>query len=109
MAGGSTPATPAAAVAVTQVVVDLRPDLPDGTYVVTWRVVSADSHPVSGAYALGVGTAPDTSAAAASGRTGAGSPAVGYLAGVARAVGTGGLVLLVGGARNHRGTLMVFG
>lgn len=80
-----------------QVIVDLRPDLPRGTYIVSWRVVSADSHPVSGAYALGVGMAPDTSAAAPAGGAGAGSPAVGYLAGVARAVGTGGLVLLVGG------------
>jgi copper transport protein len=32
-------------------------DLPEGAYVVTWRVVSADGHPVSGASSFGVGTA----------------------------------------------------
>ena len=35
--------------------VDLRPDLPDGTYVVTYRVVSADGHPVRGGSVFGVG------------------------------------------------------
>jgi copper transport protein len=32
-------------------------DLPDGAYVITWRVVSADGHPVGGASSFGVGTA----------------------------------------------------
>ena len=32
-------------------------DLSDGPYVVTWRVVSSDGHPVSGASSFGVGTA----------------------------------------------------
>jgi copper transport protein len=32
-------------------------DLPEGPYVVTWRVVSSDGHPVSGAFSFGVGTA----------------------------------------------------
>jgi copper transport protein len=31
--------------------------LPDGAYIITWRVVSADGHPVSGASSFGVGTA----------------------------------------------------
>ena len=31
------------------------PDLDDGTYVVTWRVTSADSHPVEGAFTFQVG------------------------------------------------------
>ena len=35
--------------------VDLQPDLPDGTYVVTYRVVSADGHPVRGGSVFGVG------------------------------------------------------
>ena len=34
----------------------LRPDLPDGTYTVAWRVVSADSHPVRGAFVFHVGS-----------------------------------------------------
>jgi copper transport protein len=32
-------------------------DLPEGPYVVTWRVVSSDGHPISGAFSFGVGTA----------------------------------------------------
>ena len=32
-------------------------NLPEGPYVVTWRVVSSDGHPVSGAFSFGVGTA----------------------------------------------------
>jgi copper transport protein len=31
-------------------------DLPEGPYVVTWRVVSIDGHPISGAFSFGVGT-----------------------------------------------------
>lgn len=34
----------------------LRPDLPNGTYVVTYRVLSADGHPVSGSFLFGVGS-----------------------------------------------------
>jgi copper transport protein len=32
-------------------------DLPEGPYVVTWRVVSTDGHPISGAFSFGIGTA----------------------------------------------------
>lgn len=42
----------------TTVSVGLRPDLPDGTYVVTFRVLSADGHPVSGSWLFGIGAAP---------------------------------------------------
>jgi copper transport protein len=35
--------------------VGLRPGLPDGTYVATYRVVSADGHPVSGGLVFSVG------------------------------------------------------
>ncbi|HEY6532274.1 MAG TPA: CopD family protein [Acidimicrobiales bacterium] len=42
--------------------VALRPDLPDGTYVATYRVLSADGHPVSGAWIFGIGAEPDPSA-----------------------------------------------
>jgi copper transport protein len=37
------------------VTVPLRDDLPDASYVVTYRIVSADSHPISGAFAFVVG------------------------------------------------------
>jgi copper transport protein len=33
----------------------LRPDLPDGTYVLNYRVVSGDGHPVAGSIVFGVG------------------------------------------------------
>ena len=36
-------------------VVSLQPDLADGTYVVSWRAVSADAHPVHGAFVFTVG------------------------------------------------------
>lgn len=38
------------------VTVPLRPDLPDGGYIVSWRVVSADGHPVHGAFQFFVGS-----------------------------------------------------
>jgi copper transport protein len=37
-------------------VLALPPGLAEGTYVVAWRVVSSDSHPVSGAFSFSVGT-----------------------------------------------------
>jgi copper transport protein len=42
----------------TQVVQPVPGDLPDGGYVVTFRVVSADSHPISGSIVFGVGAPP---------------------------------------------------
>ena len=35
--------------------VGVQPDLPDGTYLVSYRVVSADSHPVEGAFTFVIG------------------------------------------------------
>lgn len=37
------------------VTIGVRPDLPEGTYVISYRVVSADGHPVRGASLFGVG------------------------------------------------------
>ncbi len=45
----------AARVAGLTVAIDVQPDLPDGTYVVSYRVVSADGHPVRGGSVFGVG------------------------------------------------------
>ena len=50
-ASPSTPTATASAVAVA------LPDLDDGAYVVAWRVVSSDSHPISGAFTFRVGDA----------------------------------------------------
>lgn len=41
----------------TAVILPVPADLPDGSYVVSFRVVSADSHPVGGALVFGVGVA----------------------------------------------------
>ncbi|MFB8756346.1 copper resistance CopC/CopD family protein [Streptomyces nigra] len=45
--------------------ITLPAGLEQGTYTVAWRVVSADSHPVSGAFTFSVGKATVTTAAAA--------------------------------------------
>jgi copper transport protein len=49
-------------------------DIPKGAYIITWRVVSADGHPVSGASYFGVGTAaraaPGSAGTATTGTTG---------------------------------------
>lgn len=75
--------------------VPLRPDAPQGTYVVTWRVVSEDSHPLSGRASYSVGVVTD---AAASAPTIAPPSDVGLLLGVTRVLGFGALVVWVGGA-----------
>jgi copper transport protein len=41
--------------------VALRPDLPEGTFVGTWRVVSIDGHPIGGSALFAVGTPVDPS------------------------------------------------
>jgi len=74
----------------------IRPGLPDGTYTVTYQVVSADSHPVSGAFTFSVG-APSQTSVALSGQA-AGGGAVGFLYGTARYFSYAGFILLVGGA-----------
>ncbi|MDQ7806698.1 copper resistance protein CopC [Amycolatopsis sp. A133] len=54
-----------------EVGVRLRPGLPDGSYLVEYAFVSADSHPVRGTFAFVVGTGPlVTSAGAVSAATG---------------------------------------
>jgi len=65
----------------------------EGTYLVSWRVVSADSHPVSGAFTFSVGRAGKAPAAprASSDR------GVGVGLGVGRWVGYAGSALLLGG------------
>jgi copper transport protein len=78
--------------------IELRDGLRGG-YAVGWRVVSADSHPVSGAFTFGVGSDTGTSASAVAGElaVGAGSSrAVGIAFAVARFFLFAGLVLLVG-------------
>lgn len=42
-------------IAADEIAVGLEPDLPDGTYTVAWRVLSADSHPLQGGFVFHVG------------------------------------------------------
>ncbi|MEU8757751.1 copper resistance protein CopC [Streptomyces sp. NPDC048659] len=75
--------------------VELLPGLPDGTYTVAWQTVSADSHPVSGAFTFSVGAPSQTSVALP--EQSAGGGIVGALYGIARYLAYAGFVVLVGG------------
>jgi copper transport protein len=72
--------------------VRLRPGMHDGTYLVSWRVVSDDSHPVAGEFFFSVGAPGAAPSASVTG----GNTAVGLLLGVARFAGFAGLALLLG-------------
>ncbi|MFI6121575.1 copper resistance CopC/CopD family protein [Streptomyces sp. NPDC051064] len=76
--------------------VQLHSGLPDGTYTVAWQAVSADSHPVSGAFTFSVGAPSETTVALPSG--GAGGGLVGALYGIARYAAYAGFILLAGGS-----------
>ncbi|MFI1656542.1 copper resistance CopC/CopD family protein [Streptomyces sp. NPDC020472] len=75
--------------------VGLRAGLPDGTYTVAWQAVSADSHPVAGAFTFSVG-APSTTSVALSDQA-PGGGLVGALYGIARYLAYAGFAVLVGG------------
>ena len=76
-------------------------DLPADGYVVTWRVVSADSHPVHGAFTFQIGAGGSRTAlrgeAAFLLTRGQGSSLVGVVFGVDRALGFLALAVAVGG------------
>jgi copper transport protein len=76
--------------------VHLRSQLPTGTYTVTYQVVSADSHPVGGAYTFSIGAPSKTTVVAGAQNVGGG--AVGWLYGTGRYVSYAGFILLAGGA-----------
>ncbi|MEU3601050.1 copper resistance protein CopC [Streptomyces sp. NPDC006798] len=76
--------------------VGLRAGLPDGTYTVAWQAVSADSHPISGAFTFSVGAPSATTVALPDGEAGGGT--VGVLYDIARYVSYAGFVLLCGAA-----------
>ncbi|MFI8305550.1 copper resistance CopC/CopD family protein [Streptomyces sp. NPDC085927] len=76
--------------------VQLLGGLPDGTYTVTYQVVSADSHPVAGAFTFSVGAPSETSVEAS-----AQSPddgLIGSLYSAGRYLSYAGFVVMVGGA-----------
>ncbi|MFI2783985.1 copper resistance CopC/CopD family protein [Streptomyces sp. ALB3] len=76
--------------------VELHSGLPDGTYTVAWQAVSADSHPVSGAFTFSVGAPSETTVSLPS--AGAGGGLVGALYGIARYAAYAGFVVLAGGS-----------
>jgi copper transport protein len=75
-----------------EVVVPLASDLPQGTYVVQWRVVSEDAHPITGVFtfSIGVESVVGTTAGTAS------PPGPRYVLGASRVLGFTGLVVLAG-------------
>ena len=75
--------------------IPLRTGLPDDGYLVTYRVISADSHPVAGAFSFvaGNGDLVPTSAAGAGNRT---NPVVGFVLPLTRWLAFAGLALAVG-------------
>ncbi|MFF3643010.1 copper resistance CopC/CopD family protein [Streptomyces sp. NPDC002564] len=75
--------------------VKLRPGLPDGTFTVAYQVVSADSHPVAGAFTFSIGAPSDTKVALPDQEAGGGL--VGTLYDIARYFSYAGFILLVGG------------
>ncbi len=75
------------------------PKLAPGVYLVAWRVISADSHPVNGTYSFRVGPgAPPSVNGCATETNAKSSKIVGVLFGIARAGVFAGLALLIGGA-----------
>ncbi|MGI5181075.1 copper resistance CopC/CopD family protein [Dactylosporangium sp. CA-152071] len=80
----------------TELVIPLKSGGPKGTYLVSYRVISADSHPVSGGYSFSYGQAsavPGGNDAGADVKTDA---VVKNAMSVARFIGFAGLILLVG-------------
>lgn len=75
----------------------LRPDVADGTYVATYRVISADSHPVSGAVVFSVGEAGDAPANVESLLNAEAGPVTENAMKAARGVGYAATVAAVGG------------
>ncbi|MBV8949555.1 MAG: copper resistance protein CopC/CopD [Actinobacteria bacterium] len=80
------------------------PSLRSGLYVVTWRVISADSHPVHGAFTFQIGAATAPASTQSTNNLVAslltkqkGSTTVGVVYGAVRAVVFAGLAVLIGG------------
>ncbi|MCX5247337.1 copper resistance protein CopC [Streptomyces sp. NBC_00201] len=80
----------------TSYAVRLHSGLPDGTYTVAWQVVSADSHPVAGAFTFSIG-APSLTSVSVTDQT-VGGGVVGWLYGFGRYVSYAGFIVMVGGA-----------
>ena len=79
--------------------VGVAPRLPDGTYTVTWRVVSADSHPITGAFVFHVGAPGPNAGGVAAQVLGGGTPrSVDVLFTIVRFFDFALILLVIGGA-----------
>jgi copper transport protein len=76
--------------------VSLKPDLPDGTYVMNYRVISADGHPVGGAIVFGVGDQTVIDSSGVQNLQAGRDPGFEFAAGVARFVTYVGALLAAG-------------
>ncbi|MEV0219320.1 copper resistance protein CopC [Streptomyces sp. NPDC050704] len=76
--------------------VRLGDDLPDGTYTVAWRVVSADSHPIAGAFTFSIGEPSETTADVSA--VPAVNPASGALYDIGRYAAYAAVAVLIGAA-----------
>ncbi|MFB6581873.1 copper resistance CopC/CopD family protein [Streptomyces sp. NPDC056402] len=74
----------------------LHAGLPNGTYTVAWQAVSADSHPISGAFTFSIGAPSATDVTLPTARAGGGPVGIAY--GIARYAAYAGFTVLVGGA-----------
>ncbi|MGW9069363.1 copper resistance CopC/CopD family protein [Streptomyces yangpuensis] len=74
----------------------LHSGLPHGTYTVAWQAVSADSHPISGAFTFSIGAPSATEVSLPTTRAGGGPVGIAY--GIARYAAYAGFTVLVGGA-----------
>ncbi|MFD7785289.1 copper resistance CopC/CopD family protein [Streptomyces nojiriensis] len=74
----------------------LHAGLPNGTYTVAWQAVSADSHPISGAFTFSIGAPSATDVTLPTAQAGGGPVGIAY--GIARYAAYGGFTVLVGGA-----------
>lgn len=89
------------------VTIGVQPDLPDGTYVVSFRVVSADGHPVRGGSVFGVGEVELDAGALGRVADSSDDQLWEVVGGVARGVAYAGVLVAAGGAaflvHAHRG------
>ncbi|MFJ3922380.1 copper resistance protein CopC [Streptomyces sp. NPDC090022] len=74
----------------------LNSGLPNGTYTVAWQAVSADSHPIAGAFTFSIGAPSATSVTLPTQQAGGGPVGTAY--DIARYAAYGGFAVLVGGA-----------
>lgn len=87
---------PVDGVPASEVAVGLPADLPDGAYVATYRVISADSHPVGGTISFTVGDADALDDDLVAAIAGPGTGAIGTVGSVLRGIGYVGTLLAAG-------------